>query len=122
MHSQTQTVAGPKTPTRKQIHAYRKAVSSGSPVARGKKNTLSCLTPRTKPHGQSASKIFCLKLATENAYPKEAELHKLVLDCLKKGLGSAEDLDFILKRFKDDPIYATLIVDVVCLVQYSCLL
>ena len=82
----------------------------------------SCLTPCTKPHAQIASKIFCLKLATENAYPKEAELHKLVLDCLKKGLGSAEDLHFILKHYKDDPIYATLIVDVVCLVQCSCLL
>ena len=105
-------VVTPKTPKRKHYATGRKA-SSVSPGRKIKKGTMESLTPNSRPHGKTAAKIFRLKLATENAFPKDAELTRLVLDCLKKGLSSNQDIEHVTKRYKTDPVYAALLTDVV---------
>ena len=103
-------VLSPKTPGNKRspIHKGR---SSSSP--RGKKNTLGNLTPRTQPFAKKAHKHFHVKLAVENAYPAAEDLSELVLDAFKKGMEGCEEKDEFVKRYRSDPIYRALLVDVV---------
>lgn len=105
-------MATPRTPTKSQLAVGRQVRSSVSP--KSKKDTLKNMTPGSRPHGKSASKVFRLKMATENAYPKDADLPKLVFECLKQGLAGHEDVTNVTKHFKKDPAFCTLITDVVC--------
>ena len=77
-------VTTPKSPTKKG-NAECRVQSSLSPLKRGKKNTISNLTPRTKPFAQKTHKHFCVKLAVEDAYPKSEDLAKMVLDLWNLG-------------------------------------
>lgn len=105
-------MASPKTPKKSHFREGRRA--SVSPVAKGKKDTLGNLSPRSKPIARIASKFFRLKMATHNAYPKDADLTKLVLECLKDGLSDHEDVTAITRRFKKDPVFCTIVTDIVC--------
>ena len=71
------------------------------------------LTPRTQPFAKKAHKHFCVKLAVKNAYPAAEDLSELVLDAFKKGMEGREEKDEFVKRYRSDPIYRALLVDVV---------
>ena len=89
-------VTTPKSPTKKD-NAERRVRSSLSPLKRGKKNTISNLTPRTKPFAQKTHKHFRVKLAVEDAYPKSEDLAKMVLDSFKKGLDGHDNQEEFVK-------------------------
>ena len=116
-------VTTPKSLTKKG-NAEHRVQSSLSPLKRGKKNTISNLTPRTKPFAQKTHKHFCVKLAVEDAYPKSEDLAKMVLDSFKKGLDGHDNQEEFVKQYKTEPAYSALLVDVVSsittTIKYSC--
>ena len=100
----------PKTPSKRLSSKYK---SRSSASQKGKRATLSNMTPRTKLIAKKTSKFFRVKLATENAYPASDNIGTFVHDTFKKALDGNTDAEFFAEHFKSDESYAALFVDVV---------